>query len=91
MLFATIHVLDWIVCNLYQEELLGHPSVRSHLFDVLLLLLFNLIPPETVLVERSKAVDDDGNGQGEDENAGKSTEATNDFSWQIRSKSLLIF
>ena len=70
---------------------MGHPSVRSHLFDVLLLLLFNLIPPEAVLVERSKAVDDDGNGQGEDENAGKSTETTNDFSWQIRSKSLLIF
>ena len=70
---------------------MGHPSVCSHLLDVLLLLLFNLIPPKTVLVERSKAVDDDGNGQGEDENAGKSTEATNDFSWQIRSKSLLIF
>ena len=70
---------------------MGHPSVRSHLFDVLLLLLFNLVPPETVLVERSKAVDDDGNGQGEDENAGKSTKTTNDFSWQIRSKSLLIF
>ena len=70
---------------------MGHPSVRSHLFDVLLLLLFDLIPPETVLVERSKAVDDDGNGQGEDENAGKSTKTTNDFSWQIRSKSLLIF
>ena len=66
---------------------MGHPSVRSHLFDVLLLLLFDLIPPETVLVERSKAVDDDGNGQGEDENAGKSAETTDDFSWQIRSKS----
>ena len=63
----------------------------SHLFDVLLLLLFDLIPPETVLVERSKAVDDDGNGQGEDENAGKSAETTDDFSWQIRSNSSLIF
>ena len=59
---------------------MGHSSVRSHLFDVLLLLLFDLIPPETVLVERSKAVDDDGNGQGEDENAGKSAETTDDFS-----------
>ena len=59
---------------------MGHPSVRSHLFDVLLLLLFNLIPPETVLVERSKAVDDDGNGQGEDEDAREGTETTNQFS-----------
>ena len=66
---------------------MGHPSVRSHLFDVLLLLLFDLIPPETVLVERSKTVDDDGNGQGEDENAGKSAETADDFSWQIISKS----
>ena len=39
----------------------------------------DLIPPEPVLVELSKAVDDDGNRQREDEDAREGAEATNKF------------
>ena len=40
----------------------------------------DLIPPEPVLVELSEAVDDDGNGQGEDEDAREGAETTNQLS-----------
>ena len=73
--------------HLYEKELLGGPPVRGNLLDSLLLLVLNLhfiiptlvftlfqidlIPPEPVLVELGKAVDHDGDGQGEDENPGE--------------------
>ena len=39
----------------------------------------DLIPPEPVLVELSEAVDDNGDGQGEDEDAGKGAAASDQF------------
>ena len=82
--------------HLYEEELLSGPPVRGDLLDPLLLLVLNLhliiftlvfllyqtdlIPPESVLVELGKAVDHDGDGQGEDEHPGECAKSTDQFS-----------
>ena len=40
---------------------------------------WDLVPPESILVEGGKAVDHDGDGQGQNENAREGAETTNDF------------
>jgi len=44
--------------------------------------VLHLVSPQTVLVELSKAVDDDGDGQGEYEDAGECAKAPDQFSQQ---------
>ena len=39
--------------------------------------MLHLVPPQPVLVEHGEAVDHDGDGQSEDEDARQSTESTN--------------
>ena len=48
--------------------------------------MLNLVPPQPVLVELGKAVDDDGDGQGEYEDPGECTEAPD----QLSQKSLWV-
>ena len=41
----------------------------------------DLIPPKPVFVESSKAVDNDGNGEGDDEDADDGTTGTHHLPW----------
>lgn len=60
-------------------KLLSLSELCSQLHGSLPLLVLHLIPPESVLVEDSKAVDNNGDGKGEDEDAGQGTEPPNKF------------
>ena len=44
--------------------------------------MFDLVPPQPVLVEDREAVDHDGDGEGEDEHPGQRAEPTDQFAQQ---------
>ena len=58
-------------------ELLSLSELSCQLHGSLPLLVLHLVPPQSVLVEHGEAVDHDGDGQSEDEDARQSTESTN--------------
>ena len=61
--------------------LLLHLSIEAFVY----FKSWDLVPPESILVEGGKAVDHDGDRQGEDEDAGEGAETTNDFACQRNS------
>ena len=63
-------------------KLLSLSEFCCQLHGSLSLLVLDLIPPEPVLVEYSKAVNDDGDGKGEDEYSRQGTESSDEFPQQ---------